>query len=87
MDKTAIDFYTRLARGLAAQFGSNCEIVIHDLESNDEIHKSSKVEPNLDLLRLRVALIRINQDKKRHKPFVFDECCPFFSEGTEKRIT
>ena len=35
MDKTAIDFYTRLARGLAAQFGSNCEIVIHDLESND----------------------------------------------------
>ena len=38
MDKTAIDFYTRLARGLAAQFGSNCEIVIHDLESNDVEH-------------------------------------------------
>lgn len=31
-------FYTRLARGLAAQFGSNCEIVIHDLESNDVEH-------------------------------------------------
>ena len=31
MDKSTIDFYTRLAHGLAAQFGSNCEIVIHDL--------------------------------------------------------
>ena len=44
MDKTAIDFYTRLARGLAAQFGSNCEIVIHDLESNDVEHSIVAIE-------------------------------------------
>lgn len=37
-------FYTRLARGLAAQFGSNCEIVIHDLESNDVEHSIVAIE-------------------------------------------
>lgn len=44
MDQNAIDFYTRLAHGLAAQFGSNCEIVIHDLESNDVEHSIVAIE-------------------------------------------
>ena len=44
MDKSTIDFYTRLAHGLAAQFGSNCEIVIHDLESNDVEHSIVAIE-------------------------------------------
>lgn len=35
MDATQIDFYTRLAHGIATQFGTNCETVVHDLESND----------------------------------------------------
>ena len=28
-------FYFRLAKAIAQQFGSNCEVVVHDLESND----------------------------------------------------
>lgn len=34
-DTLAIDFMKRLAKGLAAQFGEDCEIVIHDLESKN----------------------------------------------------
>ena len=30
-----IQFLLRLAKALAAQFGPNCEVVIHDLKSND----------------------------------------------------
>ena len=30
-----LDLYKRLAKTLAAQFGSNCEIVLHDLETGD----------------------------------------------------
>lgn len=31
MDPMDLPFLTRLARGLAAQFGSDCEVVVHDL--------------------------------------------------------
>lgn len=34
-DTTLADFMKRLAKGLAAQFGSDCEIVIHDLEAEN----------------------------------------------------
>lgn len=30
-----IDFLKRLAKGIAAQFGSNCEVVVHDLKSSN----------------------------------------------------
>lgn len=30
-----IEFYKRLAHGLALQFGPNCEVVVHDLETQD----------------------------------------------------
>ena len=30
-----LEFLLRLAKALAAQFGPSCEIVIHDLKSND----------------------------------------------------
>lgn len=30
-----IDFLKRLAKGVAAQFGSRCEVVVHDLKSSD----------------------------------------------------
>ena len=30
-----IDFLKRLAKGLAAQFGSKCEVVVHDLQTGD----------------------------------------------------
>ena len=36
MDKKMMDFLTRLSRGLAAQFGENCEIVVHDIKPGDE---------------------------------------------------
>ena len=35
MDASMIQFLFRLAKALAAQFGPNCEVVIHDLQSND----------------------------------------------------
>ncbi|MCH3948161.1 MAG: helix-turn-helix transcriptional regulator [Olsenella sp.] len=35
MKKSEIEFLSRLAKGIAAQFGSNCEVVVHDLESED----------------------------------------------------
>ena len=35
MRKSEVEFLSRLAKGIAAQFGSNCEVVVHDLESED----------------------------------------------------
>ena len=35
MDASMIEFLFRLAKALSAQFGPNCEVVIHDLQSND----------------------------------------------------
>ena len=35
MDASMIQFLLRLTKALAAQFGPNCEVVIHDLQSND----------------------------------------------------
>lgn len=32
---TNLQFCLQLARGIARQFGPNCEVVVHDLESND----------------------------------------------------
>jgi predicted transcriptional regulator YheO len=29
------DFYSRLAKGLATQFGPNCEVVVHDLTTDN----------------------------------------------------
>ena len=35
MDASMIQFLFRLAKALATQFGPSCEVVIHDLQSND----------------------------------------------------
>ncbi len=35
MKQSEMDFLSRLAKGIAAQFGSNCEVVVHDLASDD----------------------------------------------------
>ena len=35
MNASVLQFLLRLAKALAAQFGPNCEVVIHDLLSND----------------------------------------------------
>lgn len=35
MKKTELDFLARLAKGVASEFGTNCEVVVHDLESED----------------------------------------------------
>ena len=39
-----LDFYKRLAGALAQQFGSNCEIVVHDLRSGDYDHTIVAIE-------------------------------------------
>ncbi len=35
LDASTLEFLLRLAKGLARQFGPNCEVVVHDLASND----------------------------------------------------
>lgn len=44
MKKSLIDFYTRLAHGIAEQFGPNCEVIVHDLQSNDMDHSIIAIE-------------------------------------------
>ncbi len=36
MEETILKFMLQLSKDLARQFGSNCEVVVHDLTSNDE---------------------------------------------------
>lgn len=44
MTPAQIEFYRRLAHGLALQFGPNCEVVIHDLESDNIDHSIVAIE-------------------------------------------
>lgn len=44
MDPLQLDFYTRLAKALALQFGKGCEVVVHDLESGDSSHSIVAIE-------------------------------------------
>lgn len=44
MTPAQIEFYKRLAHGLALQFGPNCEIVVHDLETADLDHSIVVIE-------------------------------------------
>ena len=44
MDMQQIDFLKRLAQGIALQFGSNCEVVVHDLQSKDPAHTIVAIE-------------------------------------------
>lgn len=34
LEKTTLGFLTQLAKGIAQQFGSNCEVAVHDLSEN-----------------------------------------------------
>ena len=44
MTPAQIEFYKRLAHSLALQFGPNCEIVVHDLETEDIDHSIVAIE-------------------------------------------
>ena len=44
MTEEQLDFYKRLAHALALQFGSGCEVVVHDLESADPSHSIVAIE-------------------------------------------
>ncbi|NLQ12349.1 transcriptional regulator [Olsenella sp. KGMB02461] len=44
MSSARIEFLSRLAKGLACEFGSNCEVVIHDLEAEDLQHTVVAIE-------------------------------------------
>ena len=44
MTEAQLDFYKRLARALALQFGSGCEVVVHDLEATDPSHSIVAIE-------------------------------------------
>ncbi|MEG1910954.1 MAG: helix-turn-helix transcriptional regulator [Cloacibacillus sp.] len=39
-----LDFLQRLAKGLAAQFGEDCEVVIHDLDSENKCSTIAAIE-------------------------------------------
>ena len=44
MTEAQLDFYKRLAHALALQFGSGCEVVVHDLEATDPSHSIVAIE-------------------------------------------
>lgn len=44
MTSQQIEFYQRLAHGLAQQFGPSCEVVVHDLETADLDHSIVAIE-------------------------------------------
>ena len=44
MTPAQIEFYKRLAHGLVLQFGPNCEVVVHDLETEDVDHSIVVIE-------------------------------------------
>ena len=44
MTENQLDFYKRLAHALALQFGSGCEVVVHDLETADPNHSIVAIE-------------------------------------------
>mgnify|MGYP000001837329 CR=1 FL=1 len=44
MTPAQIEFYKRFAHGLALQFGPNCEVVVHDLETEDVDHSIVVIE-------------------------------------------
>ena len=44
MTPAQVEFFTRLARGLALQFGPHCEVVVHDLEMDDIDHSIVAIE-------------------------------------------
>ncbi len=44
MTESQLDFYKRLAHALALQFGSGCEVVVHDLEATDPSHSIVAIE-------------------------------------------
>lgn len=44
MQSQRIEFLSRLAAGIAAQFGPNCETVVHDLRSDDLEHTVVAIE-------------------------------------------
>ncbi len=44
MQASNLEFCLRLAKGIAMQFGPNCEVVVHDLGSNDLEHSIVAIE-------------------------------------------
>ena len=44
MTEEQLDFYKRLAHTLALQFGSSCEVVVHDLETTDPTRSIVAIE-------------------------------------------
>ena len=44
MKSYEIEFCKQLAKGVARQFGSNCEVVVHDLSSGDPEHSVVAIE-------------------------------------------
>ena len=44
MQEAQLDFYRRLAKAIALQFGSTCEVVVHDLETSDPAHSIVAIE-------------------------------------------
>lgn len=44
MNASLLQFYLQLAHGIAVQFGHNCEVVVHDLLTNDLEHSIVAIE-------------------------------------------
>ena len=53
MDEELLDTLKRLAKAIAAQFGPNCEVVVHDLD--DDILASAHIATEKDLAHAAFA--------------------------------
>lgn len=66
MEKNILDFLTRLAKAISAMFGSDCEVIVHDLKDNGVVkavfngHVTGRKEGDtlnlLDIYKLEDAL-------------------------------
>lgn len=71
-----LDFLGRMAKALAAQFGSNCEVVVHDLTNDDSEHTIAIIENGHVSERHTggsASLVVLEALKRRDDPTLTDE--------------
>ena len=60
MEASRLHFFFDLAKGIARQFGQNCEVVVHDLES--------KEPDRTEIVLIPKAKVLVKKIKKRFCP-------------------
>ena len=85
--ETDLEFAVRVAKGIAGQFGRNCEVVIHDLKSNDIEHSIVAIENGHISGRAigdgpsHIVLESLNED-----PSALEDRVSYFTKTSDGRI-